>query len=389
MVVTRIHIVAFLATLASCGAARQASFSLEWPSCTGDLAACRAKCQGTPPTPGDRESCDVLKVVAAEDYITNPTKEDPEPLEREMAALCRNGISRACDASEKLKPLGVERRANKLASEKAGRQTVDAFKERLAEARRSAEELRKSLGAKYFAEQALKLIGHAETCREPCPEPLNEADKLLAQGKEIADREATLARDAEAQKQAARAERADQEALKAAFQRARESCSADLKACREGCSADPASDDCPALGFLYATGDQRVSPSGLNPEKGRDLAKKGCDGGNKIACTALPGFEDAVARVAERKKAEGRLPGLLAKCDKNKAAVVQMRAAVETAKRQRDRERLLELQSKAQALSAEVMETGNEVNETIATATGREEPRYAQLIEQARRRCVP
>lgn len=391
---------------ASCGAANQASFSLEAPTCTADRAACTKKCQ--PREQGgedDRTSCDVLKVLAAEDYLANPdpTKASPTSLQQDMQVLCGQGISRACDVEQRLKPLAVD--AEKKAGERNTAASTEAqakgdFQSRLMTVRQSARGLLKDLNkgewecthegvvdncnssAGRTAGAALKMAEDAERCGPRCSPKLQTAEEALNRARTLKDEE-------EARRKAENDGRAESAANAARWQSAKDSCKADVKACQAACTSNAAADECPALGYLYVAGDQRVSSAGPNPIKGRDLTKKACDAGSKFACAALPGFDDAVAHQEERKKAEASLPGLLAKCDKNKAAVAQIRAEVEAAKRRGDRERLAELSSKAQALSTEITEHGQAVNTAIALATGQEEPRYAQLIEQARRRCVP
>jgi TPR repeat protein len=83
---------------------------------------------------------------------------------------------------------------------------------------------------------------------------------------------------------ASKAKKAPQSTPATTYESAKASCKADLTACQKACAADAAADLCVALAMATAAG---TVGGPADFVRAHALVKKGCELGNKIACTAV------------------------------------------------------------------------------------------------------
>lgn len=374
------------AAVFACGAARQASFAMAEPGCSSNPTACEQRCEAMPP---DREACDVLKVLQAETIVQGGTQgmdaRSMKSLDDELGGLCHYGITRACRASDGLKPIIAKASAEESAKREQDSNTKanaaanrTAFQGRVAEMKQETERVLKALGrhpGSLAANRALARLADAERCRNACPEILGEAEANLHDAKTDLGR-------LEAERKAADAERAEKDATGAAWKVALDSCQADVPQCQKDCAADVASYACQAIAVLVSVGDARVSKT-ANPERAQEIAKKGCDAGNKIGCAAVGKFEE----MAAPKRAEAKIPGLFTKCATNRAAIERWRIAGVQAAKANDQAAASRASQKIQEIEPEWNTTLSELRDAIRLVTNNEGARYNQLIAQVKSQC--
>lgn len=393
--------------VAACGAAREASFAMAESSCNSDPARCAAQCAAQPP---DREACDVLKVQKAEEFTQKGDARGVESgslqtLGGDLDSLCRSGISRACKAADGFRPLltkvtqadeAKKRIATDTADAAAGAQTD--FQTRVVGVKEGAREVLRALGrdersctqrgtmdhcqskAGRAAGVALTRAIEAESCGEKCPSMIAEAESALASAQAMMKSEQEEKREAEAKRTAI-------STASAAFKNATDSCIGDVPACQKECAADVGSYACEALAILYGVGDPRVTTSGANPEKARELAKKGCDAGNKHACAAQQEFDEKIATRDAARKAEPALPGLFARCSANRAVIERWRIAGVQAARSGDQAAAQRATQKIHEVEPQWNATLSELREAIRLVTGDEGQRFTQLVLQVKAQC--
>jgi len=298
--------------LPGCGAMREASFATTDSSCSANSTECEEKCKAGP---SDSDECNVVAVRMAEDAVA---KRNPHPLTADaldglhtiVARLCKEGISRACKADEGLLPMLAEAQADERSRAKVASEATTSQSARIARIKQEAKDVLKALGrdesscspnnVRDFcnspggsAAGSALALANADVCgpdlsgqaAQSCSYKLDEAEKKLAFA------HAEVARIGAEKEQAARA-RQQIEATNNALTAANDRCKADAALCQQMCATDAASYECVGLGNLFIAGDPRVTKSGPNPGKARELGAKACAAANNAACAFVSFIDD-------------------------------------------------------------------------------------------------
>lgn len=378
---SRCFVMGLLAFLPSCATT---TFWAASTTCESDLPRCEQDCRAR-----DRGACRALNVHRAEligSGLTEGMQEYMTP--RAMRSLlqaveetCQGGVERACKARDSLK-IKVDEQAAQQQKKATAAEEIQKRNQKIEAIAREAEGL---------APNAIGVHGATE-----------HVHGLLRIGQlDLAEREAnvalSLARREEADRAARAADRAAREAKKREaedimrdIEEAKQFCGADAPTqppspeCLHACDDNPTSARCVTLGMTYA-----YSGKGTHdPAKGRRIIEHACEQGSQVGCAAKETIDKRDQGKKDQTAARAAIPGLFSKCRALKAKALSLRSQVIAAARARDRGRLEALQPQMEDVSSQINALGNEVNVTIATATGQEEPEYARMIEEGRRACL-